>query len=1204
MQISCPQCQAQYNVDEGRIPPQGVSINCPRCKHSFVVQAPGAAAAVPLPGGGGAVPLPGQRAGGAVPLPGQRAGGAVPLPGAGGGGAVPLPGAGAGGAGPWPGAGAGVPLPRTGRGGAVPLPGTGKGAAVPVPLPGTGGMKAACALPSMEDIFGTAPSAAPPPSAPAPAPTGSRSMSIGDIFGDAGGDPAGDSRPPHPFHGQSTLGPSAGAPDPFGFMADAGAPTAPPREESFQIRKRSGRVLGPLSTTQVLTMFHKGELLGSEEASIDGVTWRPLAQIGAFAETIQKAMASALAGLDDLPVPKGSGFEDLPAPRGAGLTDLPSPRGAGLTDLPSPRGDGLTNLPSPRGAGRTASGELLVDTNQLLDAEKAKINVERRRAGGRATKTPIVLAAAMVVLVIVAAGVALNFVTDYGYFGLKLLFKDEEKVVEKKPVPVEEAPPPVALPQVDQDFDTLLADDAYLSYRQGAEQAGKTVEAGKAVAPFPASAKKAAAQQARFLAYLIAVDELVAFLPQLRAVLPLAEGDEVGKAIGEAASAYGDRQWEKGMAAVKPLTETAKTPEGKAEAWVFLGLGHEGKGELNEALAAYDSALQVSTRKLVALYLQARALAAGQHVEPALEYANKALSQNAQHPRANLLKGKLLAMKAETADEGKKLLAEVSEGKLGESAAPAQRSQAYIGRAEVALTAGQNTEGLRYLQRGVELVPQNRQVREQAAELALRLRDYDAALTNAQALLEMNPDEMSGVILVARAKMGARDPLSAYSDLQSATRKWPDSAAVAYWFGVAAREMSKLDEARKYFEKAVTLDPKGGQAVVELVYDLIEQGKLTEAVKRATEAEDAVGPMDAARVRAAKAFAYARRRQFEQGEKEYKKALEQNPKDTDTRARYATMLLQMHRVDEAERQVNDALLVDAKNPAVIVASGDVLAARTDFKAALGKYEQAMQLAPNAFQPYLHAAVAAIELKDQTRAKGFVDTAGQLRPNVAEVLAMQGLVLKQTDPKSAERLLKQAMDLAPEEPAYPYQLGVVNQAMGAPLEAIDALKKATSIDPDFVDAYFSLAKTQRDLGRIKDAKESLDACVRIDPKRSDAWLELADILGTQDDDAGALKAYERALKANPGNAASVCAMGETLVVRLGTEAANLKRGITVLENCVRLAPKHATAWKNLGNAYKTINKKGDAIRAYRTHIAANPDDVENLIIQDFIKDLGG
>jgi tetratricopeptide (TPR) repeat protein len=289
-----------------------------------------------------------------------------------------------------------------------------------------------------------------------------------------------------------------------------------------------------------------------------------------------------------------------------------------------------------------------------------------------------------------------------------------------------------------------------------------------------------------------------------------------------------------------------------------------------------------------------------------------------------------------------------------------------------------------------------------------------------------------------------------------------------------------------------------------------------------------------------------------------------------------------------------------------VAQGDVLGARGDWKSALARYDDAIQTAPNAFRPYLHAALAAVELKDTVRAKGFVETAGQLRPGVAEVLSVTAMVQKASDPKSASRLMQQAMEQAPEEPAYPYQLGVIFMSMGAPLEAIDVLKKATALDPDYVDAYYVLAKVQRDLGRQKDARQSLDDAVRIDPKRADAWLEIADLLSQQDDDAGALRAYEKALKADAKNPASVCAMGETLVVRMGTDVKNLKRGIEVLENCVKLQPKHASAWKTLGNAYKTLTppRKKEALRAYRAHMQVNPDDIENLIITDLIKDLGG
>ena len=92
MRVRCEQCGAQYNVDDSRIPEQGVSITCPKCSNSFIVKpeavaAPAVPPTAPLPG---AVPLPGASAPaaplpGAVPLPGAAA---APLPGA-----VPLPGA-------------------------------------------------------------------------------------------------------------------------------------------------------------------------------------------------------------------------------------------------------------------------------------------------------------------------------------------------------------------------------------------------------------------------------------------------------------------------------------------------------------------------------------------------------------------------------------------------------------------------------------------------------------------------------------------------------------------------------------------------------------------------------------------------------------------------------------------------------------------------------------------------------------------------------------------------------------------------------------------------------------------------------------------------------------------------------------------------------------------------------------------------------
>jgi Flp pilus assembly protein TadD len=56
--------------------------------------------------------------------------------------------------------------------------------------------------------------------------------------------------------------------------------------------------------------------------------------------------------------------------------------------------------------------------------------------------------------------------------------------------------------------------------------------------------------------------------------------------------------------------------------------------------------------------------------------------------------------------------------------------------------------------------------------------------------------------------------------------------------------------------------------------------------------------------------------------------------------------------------------------------------------------------------------------------------------------------------------------------------------------------------------------------------------------------------------------------------------------------------------VKLTPKHPSAWKSLGYAYKQTSKKKEAVAAFRQHLAVNADDPENPIIQDYIVDLGG
>jgi tetratricopeptide (TPR) repeat protein len=1015
-------------------------------------------------------------------------------------------------------------------------------------------------MPSMSDIFDDdlpAPKAAPPPKP---------SMAMSDIFGDAD-----DSQLPTPFHGNNSVvvQTNQGMNSLLDFIDDAGKADGAPKQESFRIRKRSGRVLGPFDVPTVLQMFARGELLGSEEASADGVTWRALAQIPAFSETIQKAMASALGGMEDLPTPKGK--DRAPPP--------------GMSD------------------------ELGVGTEDLLKAERAKENVERRRrdaAGKRNTKLMAAMTFGVIVMVVCVVGVAAEFATPYGWFFVNLINPPPEDPIKKTPDAVVEAPPPPptfgdVVPSAE-----LLRRDTYLAYRQGAEQAKRLVDARKAVTPFPEDGRKAAAEQAHFLAYLIVLEDMPAFVPELQAALPLAGGNDAAVAIGKAAVAYAAQKWDEGLALLEPLADPARSLSGPqlAEVGTWLALGLRGKGDLDGAMVKLDQGLQADITSLPALSLMANTAALSGDPEAANFFLEKILALSPLHPRAKILQGTLLASSSTTVDEGKAILTDMSEGKGAESASPSQRAGAYIERAQIAISARAYPEAMRLLGAAVALVPQNRNFRVRAVDFAIRLREYSVAREHAKALLDLTPGDPAGVVGLARAKMGTKDSLGAYTDLQTALKTRPDDSSLNFWFGVAAKEMGKIDEAKAQFEKAQKLDPKSADPVVENVLDAIERGKLADALKMADSAIDQVNTSERYRVRAVKAFVYARQRKFVEARADYERALNENPRDSDTRARFAEALVRMKLLKEAEAQVNEAMLMDGKNPSVLLASGDVAKARGELKLALDRYEEAMQLAPNAYEPYARAAVAAAALKDPQRARGLAETAGQLRPNNPDVIVAQALVTAVQDPKQAASMLTTASEAAPEDPMLPYLLGKTHQSMGASLEAIDSLRRAVTLAPNFDDAWFALGKVNREIGRNDEAQRCFMEVTKLDAGRADAWVEIADVLATTGNDAGALDAYGRALKAEPTNPISVCAMGETLVLRMGEDAKNLKRGAETLEKCVRLNKEHPSAWRNLGNAYKTMNKRREALNAYKTHLSVNPADPEASFIRDFIVDLGG
>ena len=128
----------------------------------------------------------------------------------------------------------------------------------------------------------------------------------------------------------------------------------------------------------------------------------------------------------------------------------------------------------------------------------------------------------------------------------------------------------------------------------------------------------------------------------------------------------------------------------------------------------------------------------------------------------------------------------------------------------------------------------------------------------------------------------------------------------------------------------------------------------------------------------------------------------------------------------------------------------------------------------------------------------------------------------------------------------------------------------------------------DLGSRNRARATFKDVVKLDPTRADAHIQIAKILAGLGDPRGAIRAFDRAAKAEPRSAEPYCAKGTLLIQQLGTEKKYLKKGVSALEVCVRKAPKHTLGLRVLADAYADLGSKQKAIKLYRRHLGANPD----------------
>lgn len=190
---------------------------------------------------------------------------------------------------------------------------------------------------------------------------------------------------------------------------------------------------------------------------------------------------------------------------------------------------------------------------------------------------------------------------------------------------------------------------------------------------------------------------------------------------------------------------------------------------------------------------------------------------------------------------------------------------------------------------------------------------------------------------------------------------------------------------------------------------------------------------------------------------------------TNTRAHYnlGVLLLQEHRLDEADAALRRALALDPDHEGAHYNLGVALAARDRHAEAADQFTEAVRINPKDARAHKNLANALRVIGREDEAMRHLDEARRLEPGEAGDLNDLGLMLARS---------------------------------GRHAEAIDRFREALAIDDSYADAHFNLALSLSATGAIGEALAHLEDARHARPNWPMPWIAGAQILAEHPDPA--------------------------------------------------------------------------------------------------------
>lgn len=203
---------------------------------------------------------------------------------------------------------------------------------------------------------------------------------------------------------------------------------------------------------------------------------------------------------------------------------------------------------------------------------------------------------------------------------------------------------------------------------------------------------------------------------------------------------------------------------------------------------------------------------------------------------------------------------------------------------------------------------------------------------------------------------------------------------------------------------------------------------------------------------------------------------------------------------------------------------------------------------------------------------------------ADALHLMGVIsFQKKDFKRACELIKQAIDINPNNFAYHSNLANALLEENYNQLALENYEKALCINPEYADAHYNKGNALSKLGKFEAAIKSYEKAISINPDTAVVWLNLGNAFLKLDKANEALERYDRALLINPEYADAYNCKGlAKKFLKQYTDA------IVCYKKALDINPNFVDALLNCGNALLDLNQYEAAIGCIDRAISTKPD----------------